>query len=82
MEKKAYVTASEIGEYVYCQRAWWLRISGKAEQTLSMLTGSMEHDALANLLITIKRNTTIAWTVILLGFGILLLTLSYLITKG
>jgi hypothetical protein len=82
MEPKNYVTASEIGEYVYCQRAWWLKATGKAEQTLSMLQGTLDHDALANLLSAIKRNMTIAWTVMLIGIGILLLVLSYVLTKG
>jgi CRISPR/Cas system-associated exonuclease Cas4 (RecB family) len=27
-EKQKLIRASEIGEYVYCARAWWLRTEG------------------------------------------------------
>ena len=47
MNTKNYITASEIGEYVYCKRAWWLRTQGKMETTPQMVRGSTAHNALA-----------------------------------
>lgn len=82
MDNKEYVTASEIGEYVYCQRAWWLRANGKAEETFAMLKGRLEHDGVAALIDTVKRNTMIAWTILLIGIGLILLIVTYFLMKG
>lgn len=47
MDKRGYITASEIGEYVYCKRAWWLRVKGTVETTTAMVKGSAFHNALS-----------------------------------
>jgi CRISPR/Cas system-associated exonuclease Cas4 (RecB family) len=41
------VSASEIGEFCYCKRAWWLRYHGRMEQTDTMKRGVVNHDKLA-----------------------------------
>jgi CRISPR/Cas system-associated exonuclease Cas4 (RecB family) len=47
MKTEIYVSASEIGEYVYCKSSWWLRFKGIVKgSTPEMLAGSEAHDKL------------------------------------
>lgn len=41
------IRASEIGEYLYCNRAWWLRrVQGHASQNMHELAaGTAHHEA-------------------------------------
>jgi CRISPR/Cas system-associated exonuclease Cas4 (RecB family) len=46
--------ASEIGEYLYCQRAWWLRRTGVEPKNRAALeAGTAAHESHAR---------TVAWT--------------------
>jgi len=39
-----WIKASEIGEYLYCQRAWWLRLQGAATANVQELAeGTRQH---------------------------------------
>lgn len=39
-----WIKASEIGEYLYCQRAWWLRLQGAASTNVQELAeGTRQH---------------------------------------
>jgi CRISPR/Cas system-associated exonuclease Cas4 (RecB family) len=42
------IRASEIGEYLYCKRAWWLRTQGmESENRKALDAGTAEHEDLA-----------------------------------
>lgn len=72
-----FVTASEICNFVYCKRAWWLDKKAKLPVTPAMLKGVLDHDALAGVISSVRRNTYIALTLLLFGIGILLLIATY-----
>lgn len=39
-----WIKASEIGEYLYCHRAWWLRLQGAASANVQELAeGTRQH---------------------------------------
>lgn len=39
-----WIKASEIGEYLYCHRAWWLRLQGAASTNVQELAeGTRQH---------------------------------------
>lgn len=70
MDNSEYISASEIGDYVYCKRGWWLRQRGLLKTTFAMQEGTQKHD---NLFLQIIRIQLIQN--ILLWGGIVLLAL-------
>lgn len=42
-----FVRASEVAEFCFCKRGWWLRFHGKLHQTEAMKLGVIKHDKLA-----------------------------------
>lgn len=43
-----YISAGEIGEYLFCQRAWWLQLHGaKSSHPERLEHGASEHEARA-----------------------------------
>jgi CRISPR/Cas system-associated exonuclease Cas4 (RecB family) len=42
------IRASEIGDYLFCKRAWWMRAQGmEAENREALDAGTAEHEDLA-----------------------------------
>lgn len=69
-----YISASEISEYAYCGRAWWLRRHGQRSANLTQLQeGTIAHDRLAWQVVWLRRLGQVA--VWLIAAGVLLLAL-------
>lgn len=67
-----YISASEISEYSYCARAWWLRHSGIRNANLTaMHEGTVAHDTLAARVVWLRRLQRLAMG--LLAAGVVLL---------
>ncbi len=72
------ITASEIGDYVYCKRGWWLRSNEKLADTEAMLQGNSKHSALLKDLVQhdrVKILFQIILLVAMLGVAVYLLLL-------
>ena len=64
-----WIRASELGEYLYCQRAWWLRRElGVASQNVRELqAGQQYHEAHGRLVWRARYGRQMAAAVLLLG---------------
>ena len=79
MKSTEYVKASELGNYVYCPRAWWLNFNGKSVVTEYMMQGTAEHNTLAKNIETFNTRKILAW-VLIVG-GILIILIYFLLFK-
>lgn len=69
-----FISASEIADYLYCQRSWWLRKSDKAKpQTGAMTQGTETHKAYAQQLKTVQRYQFIGQLIVSLGVILLII---------
>lgn len=77
MDKAHYISASEIGDFIYCKRGWWLRMRGMLPNTFAMQEGTQAHDSLLNQLLQLQLfQTILLWSgVVILVLLILLLLL-------
>lgn len=61
------VRSSEIGTYVFCQRAWWYQQNGYPQENLDALTsGQAEHE---------RHGRSLVWTGYLRAAGLIFLFL-------
>ena len=77
MSKEAsYISASEIGEYLYCQHAYYLKVRGaKRELSRELLKGQREHRELTHKVTKVEKaqsQQTIAFKLAALLFGLAL----------
>lgn len=70
------IRASEIGEFVYCHRAWWLkRVEGIASRSVRQLErGTTFHESHERQVRTAGRLQTSALFLIIVGVMLLLLS--------
>lgn len=82
MASQNYVTASEIGEYVYCPRAWWLRFNGfPIAEPETLAEGQFLHNKLYTLLSFYSLKQKIIYTLILILIVILILLMILIIIQ-
>ncbi|MFQ5614917.1 MAG: hypothetical protein ACE5GO_00400 [Anaerolineales bacterium] len=66
------IRASEIGNFLYCRRAWWYRRQGqRSENQAELLTGAKLHEQHGRAVFT-------AGVLRAIGYGLLLLALAFL----
>ncbi len=70
MASNNYITASEIGEYVYCPRGWRLKIHKPSDPTPQMIRGIMHHESLFSKIVWTPRMLIIA--MLLIGIAVML----------
>ncbi len=68
-----YVTASELGEYVYCECCWADRLEGNVQQTEEMIRGTLLHERLQWLSTVINFLRQVALVIIIGSFLLLVL---------
>jgi CRISPR/Cas system-associated exonuclease Cas4 (RecB family) len=62
------ITASEVSEFLYCQRAWWYRLHGLMSAAATRLEqGSTEHEVLAEAVEQVEQSHRWAWRLIVIG---------------
>ena len=75
-----YITASEIGEFLYCQRSWWYHKRGEqSAQTAAIERGTQQHEQLAQDIVQTERSNRLAGQLILVGIALFIL---FLILRG
>ena len=79
MSNKKYVSASEIGDFFYCKRGWWLRFNGLLATTKEMIAGTAGHEKLSTALQINRRKIQFAWIIILCAVVLLLAALLVLV---
>lgn len=74
------VTASELGDWVYCRRAWWYARQGAPrDATAPLAAGTREHAAITRHVARIERQRGLALRLILAGLGCTLLLVALLL---
>jgi hypothetical protein len=69
--KEAPIRASEIGNYLYCQRSWWYQAQGMASENVAELAmGSQAHDRHGNQFRRARQIRLAGW--LLLSLALLL----------
>lgn len=70
--KERWIKASELGEYLYCQRAWWYRLQGIASRNVQELwqgtTDHLQHNRRLN---WVLRQRSLAFILIVIAFALL-----------
>ncbi|MFT5194689.1 MAG: hypothetical protein ACI9EW_002486 [Cellvibrionaceae bacterium] len=77
--QKEIIRASEIGSYIYCNRAWWLkRIDGRESRNMTeMQHGTRLHERHARLVSGAGRLQKIAYG--LIAFALFLIMIYFLL---
>lgn len=70
-----WIRASEIAEYVYCRRAWWLRrVGGRASRNLrQMAAGTAFHEAHGQLVQRARQARNLVYVLLALALAFILI---------
>jgi hypothetical protein len=80
---EGWVAASELGDWAYCERAWWFarrRVSTLAAPALER--GAAQHDTVARVARQVERRQRLSVVLLLAGLALALLLGALLLTGG
>jgi CRISPR/Cas system-associated exonuclease Cas4 (RecB family) len=78
--KDPYISASEIAEYCYCERAWWHRLEGMENERLPELAvGEQKHQAVAAQVVQAQRTQTAGRTLLWVGVTLFVIVVALLV---
>lgn len=82
MSDKDIIKASEIAEYMFCNRAWWLsRVSGrKSNHVRQMAQGTSFHEAHGRLVRRAHQSKLIAYFLLAAAIGVIIFSILQLVT--
>lgn len=70
------VRASEIGTYLYCQRAWWYQRQDVASiNQIELATGQMLHEQHGRRVVAAGCTRTLAWIMLFLGLSLVVVVI-------
>lgn len=77
MSEKDTINASEIAEYVFCNRAWWLsRVEGQDSQNWAeMSRGSAVHEVHSRLVRKAQNVKVLAYFLLAFAVGVIIFSL-------
>ena len=68
MPKDDFITASEIAEYLYCHRAWWLKLKGFVSGNKdSLAQGATAHIQYSQQVEQVTRSEGLGKRIVLIG---------------
>jgi CRISPR/Cas system-associated exonuclease Cas4 (RecB family) len=72
MPKDDFITASEIAEYLYCHRAWWLKLKGFSnENKENLLQGATAHVQYSQQVEQVIQSEGLGKRIVLIGIALL-----------
>jgi hypothetical protein len=78
-----FISASEIGEYLFCHRAWWLRRHGGETTNVERLEqGAIEHEKLVLAVAQVEQATHTGLWLLWLGAALLILLILVKLIAG
>jgi hypothetical protein len=69
--ERQWIRASEIGEYLYCQRAWWYRLQDAASANVRELARGTQYHA--------QHGRWLRWAALLRWLAIVLIAVALLL---
>ena len=68
MPQDDFITASEIAEYLYCHRAWWLKLKGfTSGNKESLMQGATSHVQYSQQVQQVTRSEGLGKRIVLVG---------------
>lgn len=78
-----YISASEIGNYLFCQRAWWYRLHGAVNSQQDVMdAGTAAHEQLVHEVTSIAHGSRLARQLIIAGLILLALVILFRLLLG
>lgn len=78
MNPHEMITASELNDYVFCKRGWWLRRKGLLPPIQSMQAGTAGHEALFSRIKALRIKRIAAWLFLISGIAIMVAIILFL----